>query len=285
MATGMVFAGKDKCTTIQSGGLFTSDDKVITTGYDQYGYNYQAHMFNGRYCDYDRVEGGSYCDVNLVMKWNDAWLSNKDCGVDSLLDRHYGFDNYIGSGAWLTNHQWGTYEDENEKTCKWEYFVKIVAVPSDAYRWNVLGDWVLEFDYKGGKYVHDMTVDSSLEGTGAAQFSSQTWTVSGDVNGNAVDFTILYDSSTYEVYVLGTISYDGKMGGTWSTNTGQSGTWKSTYGTATMDDVWYSADGTEIGPEIWGAFAIIQQVENDQCTGIHGLQYLSPTSAGFGYYK
>ncbi len=37
--------------------------------------------------------------------------------------------------------------------------------------------------------------------------------------------------------------------------------------------IWYQADGTEIGPVIWGAFAIVQQVENDPCAGIHGLQY------------
>ena len=65
------------------------------------------------------------------MKWNDAWLSNKDCDGDGLLDRHYGFDSYIGSGAWLTNHQSGTYEYD-AKECQWIYFVKIVAVPEDA---------------------------------------------------------------------------------------------------------------------------------------------------------
>ena len=34
---------------------------------------------------------------------------------------------YIGSGGWLTNHMWGTYEHEG-KTYKWTYFVMIVAV-------------------------------------------------------------------------------------------------------------------------------------------------------------
>ncbi len=122
----------EECTTIQSGTLLTSTGEVILPGFDQFGYNYQAHMFNGRYCDFDRVEGGLYCDVNLVMKWNDAWLSNKDCNGDSKLDRHNGYTSYIGSGAWLTNHQSGTNEGENGKICKWVYFVKIVAVPADA---------------------------------------------------------------------------------------------------------------------------------------------------------
>jgi hypothetical protein len=174
----------DACATIPGGTLYTSDGTLIVPGYDEWGYNYQAHMFNGMYCDAYR--DAAWCqpwkDVNLMMKWNDAWLSNKDCDGDGLLDRHYGFDSYIGSGAWETNHMWGTYE-YNGEICEWDYFVKIVAAPADA------------------------------------------------------------------------------------TSTG---------------GYWYAADGTEIGPVIWGAFAIIQQVENDPCADIEGLQYSSPDHSGFG---
>jgi len=35
--------------------------------------------------------------------------------------------------------------------------------------------------------------------------------------------------------------------------------------------IWYQADGTEIGPQIWGAFAIILEIENDPCNGLHGI--------------
>ena len=70
-----------------------------------------------------------------MMKWNDAWLSNKDCeGDDFKLDRHPGHESYRGSGAWLTNHQSG--DDENGH---WTYFVKIVAAPDDAYAEG--GNW------------------------------------------------------------------------------------------------------------------------------------------------
>ena len=126
-------ADEPMCTTIQDGTLYASTGELITTGYDEFGYNYQAHMFNGRYCDYDRVPGGPYCDVNLVMKWNDAWLSNKDCTENGLLDRHYGFESYIGSGAWCTNHQSGTYIGDDGKEHKWTWFVKIVARPTADY--------------------------------------------------------------------------------------------------------------------------------------------------------
>ena len=91
-------------------------------------------MFNGRYCDYDRKSDTlqEYCDIQLIMKWNDAWLSNKSCDSDLLLDRHFGYESYRGSGAWVTNHQSGEYTEDG-KTCKWNYFVKIVAAPESAF--------------------------------------------------------------------------------------------------------------------------------------------------------
>ena len=198
-------------TTIQDGIIKYSAGHYLAgqplkVGYDIFGYNYQAHMFNGYYANvylggdgFPPYTGDAeaylaenplaanhwawpYRDVKVSMKWNDAWLSNKDCDKDGKLDRHYGFTSYIGSGAWETNHQWG----DNDDGTKWNYFVKIVAVPADAH--NVGG-------------------------------------------------------------------------------------------------VWYTADGTEIGPDIWGEFAVIQEVYNDQGTGDHGLLYKSPASPGFGYYQ
>ena len=181
----MAFA---QCTTIQDGVLLTSVNTPITTGYDEWGYNYQAHIFNGLYCDSyrDAAWCQPYKDVELEMKWNDAWLSNNDCDGDKLLDRHYGFASYIGSGAWLTNHQKGTYLDSKGKKQRWTYFTKIVAAPTDAVLTN---------------------------GT------------------------------------------------------------------------WFTADGTEIGPVIWGEFVTIQEVYNDTGTGEHGVLYLSPYSAGFGRFS
>lgn len=131
----------DACVTIQEGSLVNSAGEIITTGFDEWGYNYQAHMFNGKYCDAyrDAAWCQAYKDDDLEMKWNDAWLSNKDCDGDGKLDRHFGYTAYIGSGAWLTNHQKGTYVDDNGRKQKWEYFTKIVAAPKNAKL--VEGNW------------------------------------------------------------------------------------------------------------------------------------------------
>ena len=162
------------CTSIQSGELVNSAGDIIETGYDDFGYNYQAHMYNGDY---------GYPEWHLIMKWNDAWLSNKDCDGDGLLDRHLGFDTYIGSGAWLTNHWKTTYYDADSNMCEYDDFIKIIAVPITATLTN---------------------------------------------------------------------------------------------------DIWYNEDGIEIGPVIWGQFAIIQSVINDPCEGIEGLDYKSADHPGLG---
>jgi hypothetical protein len=191
----------------------------IPVGYDIYGYNYQAHLFNGSYANvylggagFPPYEGDTeaylaenpaaenhwawpYRDTDLMMKWNDAWISNQDRGddvggtvPDGKLDRHYGYLTYTDSGAWLTNHMSGSYEvDLNGKAKRvhWTYFTKIVTPPSSATK---------------------------------------------------------------------------------------------------VDNIWYNEEGIEIGPAIWGAFATVQEIENDPFADIHGKQYGSPAGPGFGQY-
>jgi hypothetical protein len=142
----------EECTTIQSGGLLASDGSTIEVGFDQWGYNYQAHLFNGMYCDAyrDAAWCQPYKEDHLSMKWNDAWLSNQDCDENGLLDRHYGYDSYIGSGAWLTNHAKGEYLEDG-KTCKWSEFIKIVAAPDGAK--VVDGYWVNESGVEIGQAI------------------------------------------------------------------------------------------------------------------------------------
>jgi len=289
--------GSKECTTIQDGTLLTSGGELIKTGYDEWGYNYQAMMFNGMYCDSyrDAAWCQPYKDVALMMKWNDAWLSNRDCGGDELLDRHYGFDNYIGSGAWLTNHQSGEYEGE-------------------VISWNIVGNWVIDVDYNGNHYIHDMTVDSQAEDgslLGNGDYPSTgpytiNWTLTGSVTGSDVTLVLDYSGSSYEAILAGVINEDGTMGGTWTSNVGQDGTWtaegdaEAEYETCNwnyfvkivavpadaykVNGTWYTADSLEIGEVIWDSFAIIQQVENDGCAGLQGAKYISPAGPGLGKF-
>ena len=218
MVVPMVLAGKPwDGTTIQDGILEYSaghylEGEPLKVGYDIFGYNYQGHMFNGYYCNaylgregLPPYEGDTeaylaenpeaatkwywpYRDVFLMMKWSDVWLSNKDRNDDGMLDRgnEEPYTSSAAEGAWLTNHQRGTYEEDG-KVYSWNYYVKIIT-PSE------------EGDYKSDGY-------------------------------------------------------------------------------------WYNAEHEQIGPVIWGAYAIVLQIYNDQGTGEHGVEYKSEVSPGFGYYN
>jgi len=56
----VVSAGPNNCTSIQDGWLTDTLGNPLSTGYDQFGYNYQAHQFNGTYDGVDRVLDGLY---------------------------------------------------------------------------------------------------------------------------------------------------------------------------------------------------------------------------------
>jgi hypothetical protein len=119
-----------ECVKIQSGTILDANGIVIKVGYDQWGYNYQAHMFNGLYENYSRpatvvTEGTE----NLVMKWSDNWLANVDCNGDHKLDR--GLDSKTGvstgiSMGWVTNHFEGDYLGSDGELHHYTYFAKIV---------------------------------------------------------------------------------------------------------------------------------------------------------------
>jgi len=208
--------GSDKDgTTLQEGVIKYSEDhylegQPIPLGFDPYGYNYQAHLFRGSYANvylgrdgfppYDGNDASylasltpdqaaevqtrddwPYRNDQLVMKWNDAWLSNRDRDGDGKLDRHHGFTSYIGSGAWETNHL--TYTEDGQQYVS---FCKIIAVPEGAVK-----------DPPSGE-----------------------------------------DDYTY---------------------------------------VWRTPEGVEIGPGIWGAFAVVLETESGS-----GVLYRSPAGPGFG---
>lgn len=159
--SGVAIAKGSSCTTIMDGVLEYSAGHYLAgepleLGNDPFGYNYNARRFSGSYANtylgtsgYPAYAGDTdgylaenpgaaaawywpYRDVDLSMTWNDAWLSNCDCDDDGALDRHAGYASYRGSGAWITNHMSGEDVDEDGKTYKWTYFVKIIAAPADA---------------------------------------------------------------------------------------------------------------------------------------------------------
>ena len=334
-ATSTTMAKKSECTTIQDGTLLTTDGRVITPGYDEWGYNYQAHMFNGLYCDSygDAAWCQEWKDVKLAMKWNDAWLSNKDCTDDGLLDRHYGFDSYIGSGAWLTNHQSGSY-DENS------IVDELNIGDSGSEEGHNLNNWTDPWDWGGGYgggddgtfrllmgpgdgcgigfKDADFTMNTEgamanklilrhLDGSQDDNFDAFIWngtdweligsyiSQGGGENWVTTEYTFFPRSGELKFKLVATGNVTA-----WCSNWGQVAfSWVQLKGTcywnyfvkivAAPEDayveggIWYTADHKEIGPVIWDSFAIIQEVSNDSCAEEHGILYQSPMGPGFGH--
>jgi len=157
--------GWSQCATIPDGTIVDVKGNPITTGFDQWGYNYQAHIFNGLYWNYSRPDipwtkqtliDAEKSTTWLVMKWSDTWLSNKDCNLDGILDRGYSCDppqelySSACEGAWDTNHQSGLVEMPNGKFKKWTYFVKIVMVPRGVGNYKEGGYWFTADDVEIG---------------------------------------------------------------------------------------------------------------------------------------
>ena len=139
-----------ECVKIKDGGIHDSKGNPVTLGYDQWGYNYQAHIFNGLADNYTRptpvVSEGT---ENLVMKWSDDWLANVDCNGDGKLDR--GLDPKTGlsdgtSKGWVTNHYEGDYLGSDGEYHHYTYFAKIAYVgpaPSGTDPWESVRIWGL----------------------------------------------------------------------------------------------------------------------------------------------
>ena len=130
------------CATIADGTITDSAGNVITFGFDEFGYNYQAHMFNGTHDSYNRVVGddtSDFADDSLIMKWSDAWLANVDCDGDGKLDRGLvdGVSDGISKG-WLTNQMEGDYDSDDDGTQDAHYtsFEKIVWTGPDSPLWG-----------------------------------------------------------------------------------------------------------------------------------------------------
>lgn len=121
-----------QCAKIQGGTITALNGIPITTGFDQYGYNYQAHMFNGLATNFTRppvpdTEGTE----NLVMKWSDDWIANVDCNGDGKLDRGLNAKTGVVTGistGWVTNHYEGDYLGTDGEMHHYTYFAKIAYV-------------------------------------------------------------------------------------------------------------------------------------------------------------
>ena len=125
-------------------------------GFDQYGYNYTARLFNGTGSSWSLAKGlpanylGIYAPDKLVMKWNAEWDRGN---AENWANPPY--------AAWEDN-EWNGLGKTGGSGEVWHY--KIVWVGPT--KWDVTGQWNLDFNF-GGDYPHTMTIDSYDYSTGS----------------------------------------------------------------------------------------------------------------------
>jgi hypothetical protein len=101
------------------------------SGFDLFGYNYNARLFVGTYDGSDRyLDGkywaatGDYVDDAIVMKWSEAWDQARFYGAEWT------------SEAWCTNHVVGDYLGDDGAMHQYTWFVKIVWVGPGGDLWG-----------------------------------------------------------------------------------------------------------------------------------------------------
>ena len=139
----------------------------VASGFNQYGYNYNARIFSGSADGVDKVLDGkvwgdsTYASDHLVMKWNAAWDACNANGYDN--PKHC-------AGAWNTNEWNGNVPGGSG----WSEHIKIIWVGSakeNSSYWiaggvSIWGNYEIIFD-KGMdpnhvKYVGATTRPSGL---------------------------------------------------------------------------------------------------------------------------
>ncbi len=123
-------------------------------GFDEFGYNYDARLFNGWYGYYDRsIEGGWVLgtgDAWLNMKWSEDWVPMDDEPV----------------GAWCTNHF--TWFSEDYDAATWfGWYTRIAwddhcAVPSTVEVVNDV-ETTNYADYEAHEFMKIMKVSDDLD--------------------------------------------------------------------------------------------------------------------------
>ncbi len=113
-------------------------------GFDEFGYNYNARLFNGWYGSYDKdIEGGPIPgtgDALLLMKWSKNWDPMTDQPIGAWCTNHFTwYSNDYEEGTlfgWDTRLPWTDKDSVPEAEYRVEEFAKIMKVGDNEEEWE-----------------------------------------------------------------------------------------------------------------------------------------------------
>jgi len=244
-------------------------------GFNEFGYNYTARIFNGTGSSWCRAKGspsdclGIYSPDKLVMKWNAEWDRGNDEG--------WAHPPYA---AWVDNEWNGKVAGGSGEV--WHY--KIVWVGP----LQLTGTYTINLLYEGNPYVYTLTLiqsDDTLTGTIYDQYLPGTLPVTGTFDDTTIKFAADYGAHYWGTRTFtGTIGTDGVLSGTWSDSgtDNASGTWSTNANSVIQGPYW-----VEGGYRIWGQFETImdQGVDPNLGLGPGHMWFAHAIPNGYGSVK
>ena len=252
--------------------------KPADVGFNEFGYNYQARLFQGRADGVDKLLDDevwgdpAYANDHLVMRWSKAWDDARFNGADWTCD------------AW-ENNEWNGKTDGGSGEV-WHY--KIVWVGPQT--WDVTGPYEMDVLFLGGNYGYDLTLNQSgnvVTGDLYDPYLPGNLTIfDGTINGNAIVFKVDYGSGSVQGIrtFTGTIDTFGLLSGSWSESGTENGsdTWSTTSGAALLTEGPYWVDG---GTRIWEQFETIMDHGVDPNVGPGHIWLIHAIPNGYGSVK
>jgi hypothetical protein len=251
-------------------------------GFNEFGYNYTARIFNGTGSSWCLAEGkpsnclGIYSPDKLVMKWNAEWDRGNAEG--------WAHPPYA---AWEDNEWNGKVAGGSGEV--WHY--KIVWV---GMVWDLTGEYTFHIQFSGQDFDYPVVLTQSgdtVTGTLTdrylpAEYSNNVLPLTGTVTGNSFVFKVTYPGPYWGTRTFnGTINTLGALSGSWSDDGTDkdiaSGTWTST-GKALLTEGPYWVKG---GYRIWDQFETIMDQGVDPNLGPGHMWSAHAIPNGYGSVK
>lgn len=132
------------------------------------------------------------------------------------------------------------------------------SVKACGYSYSAVGNWIIDFEYQGLHYPHEITVNPDVTGNGGwptIGSPSYWWhIINMDIIGNQINLVTEYDGAPDAdgaiTNLIGTINLDGSMNGNWNDNyppsnplSYRAGVWTASVGSAKVNNTNIICDG------------------------------------------
>ena len=165
--------------------------KPDTNGFNEFGYNYGARLFNGWYGQWaDKSAGlphwsGETLDAYLVMKWSDDWKPQADEPIGAWCTNHWTwYSGDVDEGTWYgwdTRVAWTDKYNPPMVDYKVEEFMKIMKVGDNAEAWE---EYEEGGAYSAGWGTYESTVPKYVVFQDTITIYEKTWSIVGDYTWN-----------------------------------------------------------------------------------------------------